>query len=299
MISTNRGLSNAERRKRFFFAEADAPLYDEGVDLNTPLYGLANKTLLDLLEIHFGVNRTRKYSRISGHFLDIGSGTGAQTIAILQRFPNLEAVALDLCEPMHRMLEEKVTRTLGRQDFERRCKLITGDIMSRAGTPRNLLAPLNGRLSGVKYKAVVSAFALHHLTNKEKQRAYKRIFEILEPGGILVNADLFSFQSPTLRVSAQRNTIDYINKQHTDPDPEFLPAFRALGSAREHLRKSWVRHCERFNIPDPIESSADGISRTARGKKVEGQANMLLEAGFTEVGCPLRYWQVGILWGRK
>lgn len=299
MFSTNRRISDSERRRRFFFAEADAPVYDEAVDLNTPLYGLVNKTLLELLEIHFGVDRKKKHSNISGRFLDIGSGTGAQTLAILQRFPKLDAVALDLCEPMHRVLEQKGVSIMGRQEFERRCKLLTGDIMSRVGTPNSLLAPLGGCVSGLKYKAVVSAFALHHLTNKEKQRAYKRIFEVLEPGGILVNADLFSFQSPTLNASAQHNTIDYINKQHTDPDPEFLPAFRALGSMREHLRKSWIRHCERFNLPDPIEGSGDGISKAAKGMKVEGQARMLLKAGFTEVGCPLRYWQVGILWGRR
>ena len=292
-------VSNAERRKRFFFAEADAPLYDDAVDLNTPLYGLVNKTLIELLEIHFGVASTRRHPKVSGHFLDIGSGTGAQTIAILQRFQSLEAVALDLCEPMHRILEEKVVKTLGRQQFEQRCTLLTGDIMSPSGSSRNLLAPLNSRKAGSKYRVVVSAFALHHLTNKEKQGAYRKIFEILEPGGILINADLFSFQSPTLKAAAQRNTINYINKQHTNPDPEFLPAFRAVGSAREHLRKSWVRHCQRFNIPDPIESVEGGVWKKPRGQKVEGQAEMLLKAGFAEVGCPLRYWQVGILWGRK
>jgi ubiquinone/menaquinone biosynthesis C-methylase UbiE len=292
-------LSSTERRRRFFYGEADAPLYDDAVELNTPIYGLVNRTLLELLDNHFGVGSTKKRARIRGHFLDIGSGTGAQSIAILERFPNLRSVELDLCEPMHRILEQKTIAALGRAGFKERCTLVTADIMSSAGSPRRLLQPLSGSGKGTKYKAVVTAFALHHLTDREKLRAYRRIFEVLEPGGLFINADLFSFHSPTLKVAAQKFTIDYINKQHTDPDPEFVAAFRAVGPAREHLRKAWVRHCSLFNIPGPIECAEDGVARSKSAKTDNGQARMLLNAGFAEVGCPLRYWQVGILWGRK
>ena len=292
-------LSPTERRKRFFYGEADAPLYDDAVDLNTPLYGLVNRTVLDLLENHFGVAGTQKHARVHGYFLDIGSGTGAQSIAILKQFPKLHSVCLDLCEPMHRILEQKAAHVFGSAKFEERCTLITADFMSSAGSPRNLLKPLKRVGEDAKYKAVVTAFALHHLTNREKRRAYRRIFEVLEPGGLFVNADLFSFQSPTLKAAAQKFTIDYINKQHTDPDPEFATAFRAIGPARERLRKAWVRHCNQFNIPAPIECAGDRPSGSKRSSTHDGQAQMLLEAGFAEVGCPLRYWQVGILWGKK
>lgn len=298
-MATKNKLSNAERRKRFFYGEADAALYDADVDLNTPLYGLINRTLLELLENHFGVLGSNRHGGIRGYFLDIGSGTGAQSIAILERFPNLHSVGLDVCEPMHRIFESKAVSALGQRAFKQRCTLITGDLMSSAGSLHNLLKPLAESGNDVKYKAVVTAFALHHLTHREKHSAYKRIFDVLEPGGLLLNADLFAFQSPVLKRSAQEFTIAYINKQHTEPDAEFLAAYHAVGSDRERLRKAWVRHCERFNLPAPIESAEDGIQRQRRRKNVYGQARMLLDVGFVEVGCPLRYWQVGILWGKR
>jgi SAM-dependent methyltransferase len=299
-MTTTTRFNPAERRKRFFYAEADSRLYDEGVELNTPDYGLVNRTLLDLLENHFETAGTKQQGRIHGYFLDIGSGTGAQSIAILNRFPNLRSVSLDLCAPMHQLFTKKATRIFGLQAFQKRCTLITGDFLESAGTPQKLLRPLKDGTSSVTgYRAVVTAFALHHLTDREKRRAYKRIFDVLEPGGLLLNADLFSFQSPTLKTAAQQFTIDYINKQHTRPDPEFIAAFRALGSDRERLRKAWVRHCRRFNLPAPVESAEDGLLQQRRRKNIDGQAGMLLDAGFREVGCPLRHWQVGILWGLK
>jgi len=292
-------MSSTERRKRFFYGEADADLYDVAVDLNTPLYGLVNQTLLELLENHFGVAGTKNHASVRGHFLDIGSGTGAQSIAILERFPKLESVGLDLCEPMHKIFAAKALQTFGEQAFEERCTLITGDMMSAAGTSRALLRRLAIAGGGKKYRAVVSAFALHHLTDREKRRAYARICGVLEPGGIFLNADLFSFQSPILKAAAQKFTLDYINKQHTQPDPEFLAAFRAVGSDRERLRRAWIRHCTLFNLPAPIESAEDGIAKRRGKHTIDGQAQMLLDAGFLEVACPLRYWQVGILWGLK
>lgn len=292
-------LTDAERRKRFFYAEADANLYDAGVDLNTPLYGLVNKTLLDLLENHFRSRGTKRLDSVSGYFLDIGSGTGGQTLSILERFPSLKGVALDLCEPMHQVLESKVTNALGQRTFQERCTLITGDIMSSAGSPRSLLKPLMGGIQQPKYRVVVSAFTLHHLSDREKSRAYQRIFDVLEPGGLFVNADLFSFQSASLKQQAQEFTIRYINKQHVDPDPECRDAFLAVGDDRERLRKAWVRHCSHFNLPAPVESAEDSLAEDLRRRCPEGQASMLLKAGFREVGCPLRYWQVGLLWGRK
>lgn len=292
-------VSDSERRKRFFYAEADANLYDAGVDLNTPLYGLVNRTLLELLENHFRSLGTRRRDRVVGHFLDIGSGTGGQTLTILERFPSLKGVTLDLCEPMHKVLESKVIKALGQRAFEDRCTLITGDIMSSAGSPRSLLKPLDSKEKSGKYRAVVSAFALHHLSDREKIRAYQRIFDVLEPGGLFLNADLFSFQSASLKRQAQEFTISYINKQHVDPDPEFREAFLAVGDDRERLRKAWVLHCNRHNLPAPVESVADGLARHLRIGCQDGQASMLVKAGFSEVGCPLRYWQVGILWGRK
>jgi tRNA (cmo5U34)-methyltransferase len=292
-------LTEIQRRAAFFYAEADADLYDASVELNTPQYELVNKTLLELLDSHFGVLGTRKHKSIKGHFLDIGSGTGAQTVAVLERFPRLAAVALDLCAPMHDLLKAKVIKTLGNAAFDQRCRLVVGDFVSPAGTPHNLLKELQRAGGEGYYRFVITAFALHHLTDSEKQEAYRRIYNVLEPGGLLLNADLFSFQSPELKQQAHEFIIRYINKQHTKPDPEFREAYLATGERREHLRKAWIRHCNENNLPAPVESPRDSILGCRGEDGATGQAGMLLKAGFREVGCPLRFWQIGILWGKK
>ena len=283
-----------ERRRAFFYAQADADVYDMAAELNTPLYGLLHDTVRELVRQHWAEAAARdRHTPFT--FLDIGSGTGAESLPILQEFPGSRMVAFDLCQPMHKLFRDKATAALGEGAVAARCRFVLGDIASEEGTEEALLRQIEGWAT--QYDMILSALALHHLTTDEKRGVYHRIGNVLKPGGLFINADLFTFQAPTLARSANQFATDYIRKQFTDPDPPLRAARDQLGARARPMMEAWLDHYRNYNFPDPVEGAAD--AGWEGGDPRRGQAAMLAEAGFTEVGCPFRYWELGILWAKR
>jgi len=272
------------RRDHYFYAEAESDLYDAAPDLNTPFYTVAHQTLQELVAQHVS-----SLSNRSGCFLDVGSGTGAETIPLLEKYQRFSAVALDICPPMHRQLEANVIARLGLQAWRERCTALVGDIAERPNPATNAIAD-----KSVQF--VVSAFTLHHLDEAAKLNAFRTIFELTEEGGIFVNADLYSFQSPYFAKQAENFLIKWIDRQHTDPEPHLRTQFDALGSRQEEFKNRWIDHVQKYNCPLPVESRSDALAAPVG---ITGEAELLLRSGFREVACPMRYWQVGVVWARK
>lgn len=291
-------LSETDRRRAFFYAEAESDVYDAAADLSTPLYSLMQATLLDLVEEHSRIRHREGNGRLGIEVLDIGSGSGAEGLGVLDRIPESHLVAFDLCAPMHDVFKAKVAARADGGALLSRCDFVIGDVVDVSGRPEALVAPLRRR-GRERYDVVISTLAIHHLTSVEKREAYGRIAAVLEDGGLFVNADLFSFQSPVLTEQAHRFLIDWIDRQFTNPDPHLRAAAEALGERREALRAAWIEHCENFNLPEPVESASESTRPPEQSPGTMGQASALLEAGFREVGCPFRYYQVGILWALK
>lgn len=278
-------MSKRDGVRKLFFAELDAGMYDQTIELVVPLYRLMHETLIQLLRNHF------EDFQASITVLDIGSGTGAETIGVLEEFPNANVVAVDLCGPMHTQLRKNFLAHFGSQiRFEERCTVIEGDILGDECQPERLKALASGSDG---YDVVISAFTIHHLTQSEKARVYRRIHEALVPGGLFLNGDLFSFQSNRLARQALKFDLDWIDSRFDAPEPEFASAKGVRLDQRTELRDRWKEHYTEHNITEPVESSID-----AKGHAV-GQASLLAESGFSEVAVPFRYWQVGILWAVK
>ncbi len=288
--------SEAERRRAFFYAEADADLYDAAADLSTPLYSLMHHALIELVRQHRD-SQPQRTQKAPFFVLDIGSGTGAESIAVLGQFPKSHVVALDLCEPMHALFRRKAEEVIGSEAAGTRCRYITGDVAGAAGNTSSLLHPLKEWGQTDPFDIVISALALHHLTTTEKRKVYGRIASVLKPGGLFVNGDLFTFQSPTMARMANQFGLNWIRKQFSTPDQQFKHMRDSLGKRASPMMQAWLDHYVNANLPDPIESSVDSGADTARGLK--GQARMLVEAGFSQVACPFRYWEVGILWAKR
>jgi SAM-dependent methyltransferase len=277
-------MDESTRRDRYFYAESEADLYDAAPDLNTPFYAVAHQTLQELVALYIS-----SLSNKSGCFLDVGSGTGAETIPLLDKYSSLKAIALDICPPMHRRLEAKVIARLGLRAWNERCTAVVGDIAERPNPAANAIGD-----KGVLF--VVSGFTLHHLDEASKLNAFRTIFELMQEGGIFVNADLYSFQSPYFAKQADDFLIKWIDRQHTDPEPHLKSQFDALGSRQEEFKKRWIDHVQKYNCPLPVESGADALAAPVG---TAGEAELLLQAGFREIACPMRYWQVGVIWARK
>ena len=92
----------ALQRKAFFFAEAAAGMYDLTIGMVVPYYAIMHDFILTLL-------RTKRLSA-GDVILDVGSGTGTDSLSILTTFPKVHVVSMDLCEPIQRVHYRKLSK---------------------------------------------------------------------------------------------------------------------------------------------------------------------------------------------
>lgn len=111
--------------------------------------------------------------------LDLGSGNGRLIKLVKKRFPLVHAVAMDFSPHMITELKREFSS-------EETVLVVKHD--------------LNDRLPNLgKFDAIVSSFAIHHLTHLRKKEIYSEIFSILYPGGIFCNLDHISSSSIKLK----------------------------------------------------------------------------------------------------
>ncbi|CAB9519804.1 Carboxy-S-adenosyl-L-methionine synthase [Seminavis robusta] len=120
-------------------------------------------------------------------WLDLGCGDGPLGRALLEAFPDSQGTFLDFSEPMLETAKSKIDA----MGMTHRVSLVQGDLSS----PRWMEA-LNQQQP--KVDAIVSGFAIHHLTNERKQALYQELYDMLSPGGVFLNLEHVA--SPSLEV---------------------------------------------------------------------------------------------------
>lgn len=111
-------------------------------------------------------------------FLDLGSGAGRLLSLVKEARPRTNCVALDFSAAM---LEELQKQFAGDK---------TIDIVAH-----DLSDPLPDFGA---FDAVVSSFAIHHVTHERKRVLYAEIFKLLNPGGVFLNLEHVASPSPAL-----------------------------------------------------------------------------------------------------
>jgi SAM-dependent methyltransferase len=111
-------------------------------------------------------------------FLDIGAGGGRLLSFLKSAHPAAECVALDFSPTMLEVLRGTFASepgiTVVEHDLDRP------------------LPPLGS------FDAIVSSFAIHHVTHERKQTLYREIFDLLSPGGIFLNLEHVASPSGSL-----------------------------------------------------------------------------------------------------
>ncbi len=128
-----------------------------------------NRTkIIPLMEIFYNtaVELTNKFE--NPRILDLGAGTGLLTQLLYEKHPESEFTLIDLSEEMLNVAKERFSDLINFQ-------YILGDYLA---------TDFNG-----KYDIIISSLSIHHLTSKEKQTLYKKIYEHLNPKGVFINAD--------------------------------------------------------------------------------------------------------------
>ena len=82
-----------------------------------------------------------------------------------------------------------------------------------------------------RFDAIVSSFAIHHVTHDRKQSLYAEIFNLLNPGGVFANLEHVA--SPNQKIHIQFLTKIGYTAENEDPSNKLLDVETQLGYLRE------------------------------------------------------------------
>ena len=115
---------------------------------------------------------------LPGRVLDLGCGDGRLASIVLEAYPESSAVCVDMSPTM-------LSAASDRFGTEERVTLLQ----------HNLDDPLH--FDG-PFDAIVSSFAIHHVSDERKHELYSEIAALLAPGGVFCNLDLVASPTRTL-----------------------------------------------------------------------------------------------------
>lgn len=145
-----------------------------------------------------------------GRVLDLGCGDGALIRVALAARPDVtEAVGLDSSEPM-------LCRAQANFIDDERVTFLEHDLSFP-------LPPLG------QFDAVISGFAIHHLTHERKQELFVEIASTLRRGGVFANLEVVACATPEL----QREFESRIGRVGGDAEDQLAPVEQQL---------EWMRH---------------------------------------------------------
>jgi ubiquinone/menaquinone biosynthesis C-methylase UbiE len=152
--------------------------------------------------------------------LDLGTGDGRLLAIVLDEHPNAQSVALDFSEPM--------LEAAGRRFSERTNALLVRHDMRR---------PLPAQRLG-KFDLVISSFAIHHLSHRDKRRIYGEVFQMITPGGTFWNLEHVA--SPTSALHGRFLTAIGYTRETEDKSNKLLDVETQLS----WLRETGFRHVD-------------------------------------------------------
>jgi len=176
--------------------------------------------------------------------LDLGAGTGLLSGFLAEAFPSASFVLLD---GVPGMLDRARSRP-GLAD----ASLVVGD--------------LRDPLPDGPFDAIVSALAIHHLSDEQKRDLYRRVYSSLSSGGVFVNAEQVLAPSDAL-------------------EGRYTRWHRAGALAAEASVEEWDAAVQRMRVD--------------RCATVEDQLAWLREAGFADPDAPYRAYRFAVLVARR
>jgi tRNA (cmo5U34)-methyltransferase len=219
------------------------PLASQAFSAHAAEYTSLRRRLVPTFDMFYGAAIAALGCRSGGpvaRVLDVGAGTGVLTVAVAEAYPDARFELLDGSAPMLAEAQERLGD---------RVEAVHVQDMA-AGLPQG------------PFDAVVSALAIHHLEDRDKQVLFGRIHDVLRPGGVFVNAE-----------------------QTLGPTPELA----------EFYRDTWARMCEEQGASDEEIAGAKERRTHDRCTDVESQLAWLRESGFTTADCVYKYWEVAVL----
>ncbi len=192
--------------------------------------------------------------------MDIGCGDGALGRYLLGAFPGAECVFADFSEPMLDAAREKLGRGSGHV-------LLKADFSSAEWV--EIVKPY------APFDVIVSGFAIHHLFDDRKKKLYSEIHRLLKPGGVFLNLEHVKSATPEVEHLFEEFYTDHLHECFLSVDP---------GASREAAADIYK------NRPDKEED---------KPSPVDEQCVWLRDAGFRDVDCFFKVFEIAIFGGRK
>jgi ubiquinone/menaquinone biosynthesis C-methylase UbiE len=189
--------------------------------------------------------------------LDLGAGDALLLATVLDAHPEARGVAVDF-SPL--MLEQARAR-LGR--FGDRAQTIEADLASPAWSAR----------VGGPFDAVISGFAIHHLTDERKRSLYGEIFALLHAGGTFLNCEHVASATPRLEQMFDDAMSEHLWQRRRE---------RGEDVTREQVLREFLQRPDR----------AANILAT-----VEDQCRWVRDIGFADVDCFWKDFELAIFGG--
>jgi len=125
--------------------------------------------------------------------LDIGCGAGNYTLKMLTKIPNLNCTLVDLSRPMLNKAYERVSKKT-----DKKVEIIQGDIREVS-------------LDKNQFDIILAGAVLHHLRDDPDWEAtFKKIYDLLKPGGCLMISDLITQDTDMLNEYTWKRYGDYL-----------------------------------------------------------------------------------------
>ncbi len=119
---------------------------------------------------------------------------------------------------------------------------------------------------GGPYDAVVSSLSIHHLPHRDKWDLYGRVYRSLKDGGIFINGDQFAAPDEETETMYQR---------------EWRRRIESSGLERGEIDAAYERM--KLDRPATVDENLEALGR----------------AGFIQTGLAYRYYNFGVIHGRK
>ncbi len=195
------------------------------------------------------------------NFVDLGCGDGILGAAVLERFPESRGVFADFSKPMLENCRQKLA------SFGNRVAVADIDY-SQANWTENLAQQ-------GPFDAVVSGYSIHHQPDDHKQTIYRDIFDLLSPGGWLVNIE---HVAPASALSTELFNEEFTQRILT------LKQRQGEDTTYEDVRKRFIDRADKeANILAPAHLQAD----------------WLRDIGFEDADVYFQYLELAVIAGRR
>ena len=198
--------------------------------------------------------------------VDAGAGSGRLAERFLERFVGARALLVDRSEAFLALARRRLEPHGNRAAFH--LARLEDDWTARLARPP---------------RAIVSMSAVHHLDSDQKQDFYRRCYEALEPGGVLINGDEVRATNDMAYLEQLKTWVAHMQRVM---DLGLVP-----DAMCQALRDWESRNVGRFDRPC---TSGDDCHET-----VDAQLVYFTACGFAEVDMPWQKEMWAILRGRK